>query len=431
MKTKEIEIGVLGLWHLGSVYASSLAKLGFKVTSYDHDKKIVSDLQKATPPIEEPGLAETISKYLNKTLTFTQNPTEAIKNKQYIFITYDIPVNEKDEIDLKIFDQTAKLLEKDISQNTTVVISSQVPVGTSRKLYEKLRQKVPSVNVIYFPENLRLGTAFESFLKADRVVIGSDSSAALNQFEKDFSALKTFFLKIGLESSEMVKHMLNSYLAMLISFSGELSDISEKVGADMTEVVKAIKSDRRVSPSAPLNPGLGFAGGTLGRDLKTLRKISQKYNYKPLLINSVYAVNQNRIPLLSQKIIQTLGKTKSKNIGILGLTYKPKTNTLRRSMSLELATLLKKLGLNLKAFDPAISSTIEGFNFLKIENSVDDFFKDLDLVVLMTDWEEFRDINWPRMGGNMKTANIIDTKNWLNRAELTKTGWNYQGIGVK
>jgi UDPglucose 6-dehydrogenase len=422
---KNKEIGVLGLWHLGSVYSACLAELGFHVTAWDFDSKIIKNLNKSIPPIEEPLLKKTIKEHLDRNLFFTNTPEVAIRNKSYIFVTFDVPVDDNDKIDTTIVDKAFALINKYISPRTTMIVSSQLPVGYSRKWLEKIGKKEPTVNIIYFPENLRLGTAFDSFLKPDRVIIGASNKKVLDQFEKDFVSFNCPFIKIGLESAEMAKHALNSYLAMMISFSSEIGDLCEILGSNIEEVVSALKTERRISPYAPLNPGLGFAGGTLGRDIQTLRKLAKTKNYNPILLNSIYRVNQNRIPNLLKKIKTLLPSLQGKNIGILGLTYKPNTNTLRRSMSLELAGILKKEGASISAFDPAIKKKIDKFNYIDIKRAESDFFQDTDLIVLMTEWPTFRKIDWGNNAKLMKNKFIIDTKNFFEKKFLENKGFRY------
>ncbi len=431
MKKTESSIGVLGLWHLGSVYSACLAKLGFEVAAFDPDSKVIERLNKGEAPILEPGLNEIINENLNKNLIYTNNPKEAIHDKDYILICLDIPVDDNDRIDIKPFKKISDLVVRYSSPHCTIIISSQIPVGTSRQLQNKLRKKNPKANVLCWPENLRLGTALDAFFKADRVIIGGDDLKSLEHFQKVFSSLDCPFVTVALESAEMTKHALNYYLALNISFASELGDLCELFGADASEVVKALKSDKRVSPNSPINPGLGFAGGTLGRDLQTLSKLSSKRSYRPKLIKSIYSVNQDRIPLLVNKISKQLSSLKNKQIGILGLTYKPNTNTLRRSQSLELADLLESKGAKLRAYDPAITTVVSSHKFMDICTNHKDFFNKLDCVVLMTPWSDFQKINYNNFSKLMNQKIIIDTKNYLDSLDLKESGFTYQGIGLK
>lgn len=426
MKNKSI--AVVGLWHLGCVYAASLSKLGFDVTGFDVNRKVVSRLNKGIPPIFEPELREIILNHINKNLVFS-NLEKTLKNKDYIFITHDVEVDDKDVVNMAIINKLFRIVLRNMSPKTVVVISSQVPVGTSRIFVNRFKKiGIEDPKVIYFPENLRLGQAFSSFLQPDRIILGSDDFFIMKQLEKDF-AFGCPVLYMGLESAEMVKHALNSYLALCISFSSELSDLSEKIGVDMTDVVKALKLDKRISMNAPINPGLGFSGGTLGRDIQSLRKIAGKTDSSSKLLDAIYLVNKERIPLLVKKMKSIIPLINGKTIGILGLTYKPKTDTLRRSMSLELAALLNKKRCTIKAFDPAIKKTIKRFPYVRVCTTQEKFFSGLDMVVLMTDWDEFKKINPLIIASLMNNALIVDTKNFLDSTLYRKSGFIYVGIG--
>jgi len=421
MKSKRI--GVFGLWHLGCVYATSLAKLGFEVEASDFDKRIVGNLQKGKPPIFEPGMEDIIKAKNNKGLNFV-DIKKLFKNKDYIFIAHDLPVDDQDRVKTKLIDKTVKLIKKYGEPETTYVISSQVPLGTCKKVAEVAKK------VIYFPENVRLGKAYETFLTPERIILGSNDRSLMEKFEKDFIVFNCPFIKMSWESAEMVKHALNSYLATCVSYSSELADLCELLGANMLDVVSALKTDKRVSPFAPINPGMGFAGATLGRDIKSLKYLGLKKKYKTKLFNTVYRVNQERLTWLIGKIKDNIGNIKGKNIGILGLTYKPGTNTLRRSMSLELAEKLNKVGAIIKAYDPVIVEKVETHKFINISKNYSDFFKDLDAVVLMTEWPEFKEINAKDAGKLMKKRVVFDTKNFLNKKLFEDNKFLYVGTGI-
>lgn len=428
MGRKSQNIAVVGLWHLGSVYAASLARMGFDVVGIDFKPEVVEGLQKGVPPIFEPELEDTIKKY-RKNLRFSSDMSD-LKDKAYIFITHDVEVNAEDKADLTVIKKIFAAIVKHVNPETIVVISSQIPVGTSRSLVKSLQKKgIQNPHVIYFPENLRLGTAFDSFLNPDRVIIGSDSAKALDAFEHDLQFTSPI-LKMNLESAEMVKHALNSYLATCISWSSEMSDLAETVGAHMPDVVKALKTEKRVSPYAPISPGLGFAGGTLGRDVQTLRSLGKASNYRTKLFDAVYGVNKDRLPMLIKKIEKVYPKLGKKKIGILGLTYKPNTNTLRRSMSVELAAQLNKKGSMVRAYDPLVNEPIAEMPFIKVSTEEDDFFKDLDMVILMNESREFLDIDSKRAAKHMKRRILIDTKNFLTRDSWEKQKFTYIGMGV-
>lgn len=423
------KIGCLGLWHLGCITSACLAHRGFEVIGFDIKKSVVKDLLKGKLPIFEPNLEELVKSNLGKNLYFTSDAQLAVSEKDYVFLALDIPVNNHDRVKLKPFYILFDFVKKYISSKTILVISSQVPVGTCRGLQDQLKKLNKEIPVVYFPENLRLGQAIQTFLQPDRIVIGTDDKKVREQFLKDFDLFKCPILEMNLESAEMSKHTLNAYLATMISFSSEISDFCENIGADATEVIKAIKTDARVSPSAPLTPGIGFAGGTLGRDLQTLKIISKKIDYTPKLIKAVYQVNRERLLYLVEKISNVLGSLSGKKIGLLGLTYKPNTNTLRRSQSLELANLLKKLGAEVRAIDPAINDSGTSINSVNVFQKYDYFFDRLDAIVLMTWWEEFKNLQPKMFAPLLKKRIIFDTRNFLDRKAYEKAGFLYVGIG--
>ena len=422
-KKNELSIGVLGLWHLGLVYSVSLAKSGYSVFGFDLDKENIAKLNRGDLPIFEPNLTKYCKKYLNKNLHFSSNAGEVIRNKDYIFITLDTPVDNFDNIDLGSIVTLCNLIIRYVSKKTTIVISSQVPVGTTRSLLKNL----PKSKIIYFPENLKLGTAINDFFKPAAIVFGSDDKKVVKQFLKDFPIFRCKVLEMSLESAEMVKHALNSFLALNISFASEISDLCELLKADASDVFLGLKSDPRVSPTAPISPGMGFAGATLGRDIKVLTNLANKRGYKAKLLNAVYEVNQDRLHYLLEKIKKVYPKLNGKKIGILGLTYKPNTNTLRRSRSIELANLLLAEKAKIKGFDPAIKD--QDADSLKIVNSYAELFKDLDLLILMTEWPQFRNIDLKTASNLMAKKIIIDTRNFLDRQKYVDNGFIYFGRG--
>ena len=395
------------------------------------DKKTIENLKNNRSVIAEPGLEENIKKYAGDLLFFSNDPSETIRNKKYIFICLDIPVDNHDRVNLKPFIKLFNLALQYSSLHSTIVISSQIPVGTSRQLRNQLKAKDQTLELIYFPENLRLGKGLKTFLHPQRIVLGTNNEKTANQFRQDFPFFDCPTLVMSLESAEMAKHALNSFLALNISFASEIGDLCEISGGNIKDVIDALKSDARISIQAPINPGLGFAGGTLGRDIQSLIKISRRHRYQPLLLKAAYKVNKNRLTYLMHKIKQILPDLSNKKIGILGLTYKPGTDTLRRSISLELVKRLHKEQSAIKAFDPSIKATLSVYPYLTICRSYNDFFRSLDLAILMTDWPEFKKINFQEIKSLMKEKIIIDTKNFWDYRKMSSLGFKYHPIGYK
>lgn len=422
-------IGILGLWHLGLVYSACLSKLGYSVTAFDFDKKLINNLNILKLPLYEPGLDDVISQHINRNLFFTNNPKNTIQNKNFIFICLDIPVNSNDELNLKLFDKIFDLILMYCSHSTIIVVSSQIPVGTSRILLRRLKSVHKSIELIYFPENIRLGEGLKSFLHPDRIILGSNTKSPTDILLKVFPIFNCKVIRMSYESAEMVKHALNSFLAINISFASEIGDICEFVGANLNDIRVALKTDKRISINAPINPGLGFSGGTLGRDIQLLRKLSYQHNYDAKLLKAAYEVNKDRLKFLLKKINKYYPSVNKKNIGILGLTYKPDTSSLRRSISLDLAKLLHRYGAKLRAFDPTIKNTIDRYPYIIIADSLIDFFQNLDMVILMTEWPEFQKIRIDTISKLMKNRIILDTKNFFDPNRFIPFGFIYSGIG--
>jgi UDPglucose 6-dehydrogenase len=286
-------------------------------------------------------------------------------------------------------------------------------------------------DVCYVPENLRLGEALNSFLKPDRIVIGANKDATMKKVKKLFEPIRCEKIGMSVESAEMAKHALNAYLATCISFINEISDICELSGASAVDVVKALKTDRRVSPYAPIKPGLGFSGGTLARDVQVLRKYGGMKNYRTKVLDAVMQVNDERAHFVRNKLEKLFGSLKSIRVGILGLTYKPGTDTLRRSLSLEIARDLISRGAAVKAFDPRVKNRIPGLPELEVCRDVSDVASGSDVLVLLTEWPEFRGLRLEKIKTIMRRPIFFDAKNFLEPEEFKKLKFKYIGVGYE
>lgn len=428
---RSLNIAVFGLSHLGLTYSVGFAKLQFNVTGFDFDKKIINSLSKGISHIFEPGFKHILKNHLHKNLYYTAKPKDALTAKDYLFVTFDLSLDKSDNVNVGILKKSFEIIAKNYTAKTTIVISSQVPLGTCEKLVNYLlkstRQKV---NLIYFPENLIVGSALESFLRPERMIIGATDSNTAKRFTSDFSCFNCPIFSMSIKSAEMVKHTLNSFLATCISFSSEISDLCELTGADINDVVKALRSDSRVGKFVPISAGLGYSGPTLARDIKTLINLARVKKYRPKLMQAVRVVNQDRLTVLIRKIKSVYPKLSEIRVGILGLTYKPKTNITVKSQSLALATLLHEEKSKIKAYDPAIKNKIKTHPFLEIKTDLYELFEDLDLLILMTPWEEFRHFYPNRVGNLMRKKVIIDSKNFLDYKMFQKNGFKYIGIGM-
>jgi len=433
MKLKN-KICVIGLWHLGCVVSSCLANAGYKVCGVDFTPEIINNLKKGKPPLYEPGLEELLVKNIkNKRIIFTDSFKDALDKASFIFLTFDTPVDEKDRLDLSIIYNACREIAEFAPQKFTLVIMSQMPVGTSKILKEFILKKNKDLlfEVVYNPENLRLGQALKRFTEPDRLIIGLENEIIKKKIEKLYSFIKATKIYMDLNSAEMTKHAINSYLAGSISFINEIADLCEVTGANAKKVAEGMKSDIRIGQYAFLNPGLGFSGGTLARDLQILRKIGKCKGVKTQIIDSIMAVNQNQNKKIVKKIKKIFGSISKLNITILGLTYKPGTSTLRRSAALEIAKKLISYKANIRAFDPMVNTLPETITGLRIFKNPYDAVKNSDLILLVTEWPEFKNLNFSKIKKLMRKPIIIDCKNFLDPEIFKNIGFNYCGVGVK
>ncbi|MBU3918533.1 nucleotide sugar dehydrogenase [Patescibacteria group bacterium] len=432
MKPKD-KICVIGLWHLGCVTSSCLADAGYDVCGVDFATEVINNLTKGKPPLYEPGLEELLVKNLkSKRVSFTNSFKDALDKAKFIFLTFDTPVDEKDRLDLSIIYSACEKIAKFAPEKFTLVIMSQIPVGTSKILKEfilKMNKRI-SFDVIYSPENLRLGQALKGFRKPDRLILGLENETLKKEIERLYFFIKSPKIYMNLNSAEMVKHAINSYLAGSISFINEIAGLCEVTDADAMKVAQGMKSDKRIGEYAFLNPGLGFSGGTLARDLQALRKIGESKGVKTQIINSILEVNQEQDKKLIKKIKSIFGSISKLNITILGLTYKPGTSTLRRSAALKIAQKLIFYKANVKAFDPMVD-TQKIVTGLKIFKNPYDAVRNADIVLLITEWPEFKNLNFSKIKKLMRKPIIIDSKNFLDPKILKDIGFDYYGIGVK
>jgi UDPglucose 6-dehydrogenase len=424
---------VIGLWHLGLVTSACLADLGQTVVGFDSDPQLIEGLRKHRLPLFEPGLEELVAKGIaEERLWFTANPQEALAGASHAIIAHDTTVDERDESDLSQVMATASLLTRHLEDGSIVVVSSQVPVGTCEQIQATIHRGKPSrdFGLAYVPENLRLGRAIERFKKPDMIVIGSDDPAAVSAVEELLAGIDAPRVVVDIRTAEMTKHALNAFLATGISFANEMANLCDEVGADALDVARALHLDQRVGPLAPLRPGLGFAGGTLARDLKTLRKLGKRNGSRTPLIEVVLRVNEQQSHVVTRKLTRVYGSLDGLRVGVLGLTYKAGTSTLRRSIALEIIGELTALGAAVRAHDPRANleelPDIASFEFCPDPCAVAD---GSDALVIVTEWPEFRDLDFAAMKKAMRQPLLVDAQNMLNAKEMTQMGFRHLGVG--
>jgi len=423
------KVGVVGLWHLGSVTCACLADLGYQVVGFENNNSIIQNLKQAKSPIFEPGLDELLKKNLeNKRLQFTTDIKEAVIDADYVFLTIDTPVDEQDIVDLTSIYEIIQEIAKFIVDNVTIIVQSQVPIGTCDELIKIIKQKRPDTKfgLAYCPENLRLGKAIDTFEHPDRIIIGSDNEQTTEKIKSFFEIINCPKITMDLKSAEMTKHCINAFLATCISFINWIGNICEKTGADVNMISEGLMSEHRIGNRLPLRSGLGFSGGTLGRDVKVLEELCKKIEVEPDFIQSILRINHEQNIRIVKKLLNFHHSLDGLKIGILGLTYKSGTNTLRRSTSIEIIKELLKLNSIVKAYDPSITS----IDYLKEKNfqlcmSPYEAAEETDALLILTDWPQFRELDYKRIFSSMKNPMIFDMKNFLDENNLKSLGFLY------
>ncbi|MDX1901562.1 MAG: nucleotide sugar dehydrogenase [Gammaproteobacteria bacterium] len=407
-----MKIAVVGLWHLGSVMSACLAQAGHEVIAYDPDVEIRNNFQKAKAPIFEPQLDALLQNTLQSgSLTVVQEMAD-LQKAEVVWITFDTPVDESDIADVAFVQKNIEAIAPYIDAKALLLVSSQLPVGTTRALKNYLPNK--NITVGYIPENLRLGKAIEVFTRPDRFVVGLETENDREKVAEIFRPLTTNLIWMSIESAEMTKHALNAFLATSIVFINEIATLCEQVGANATEVERGLKSEERIGPKAYLRAGEAIAGGTLLRDVNFLNKIAKEKNISAHLMSAVIDSNHNHKAWLLNKVQHVLPDLKNKVIAILGLTYKPNTNTLRRSTAVDIALRLNEMGAKIKAYDPMIQVLPENLSSaIELSSSIKNVLHEADALILATAWPEFQDADMSMWLDNMNDVRIFDPCHFL------------------
>lgn len=417
-----MKITVAGLWHLGCVTSACCARL-FDVTGLDEDAQAVEGLTRGNAPLFEPGLDELIKQGISAgRLRFTADAAAACAAADILWVTYDTPVNDDDDADAEFVLERIRRCVPLLRARAVVLISSQLPVGTCRKLEDEFG----GVAFAYSPENLQLGKAIAAFETADRTVVGTRNGSQHVLLKELLFPFCKRILWMRTESAEMVKHGLNAFLALSITFINELASLCEQTGADAKEVSDGLKSDVRIGPRAYLSAGGPFAGGTLARDVVSLMHAATQKGVRLDVIAAIKRSNDWHRSWAVRRLGEHLGDLCGRRVALLGLTYKPETDTLRRSLALELARSLAQSGAEVRAFDPAVRSVPE--EFLKMTDGAAAAAENCDALVVCTEWPVFRQIDWRAVTASMKRPLVLDANRFLEK-EMTGIRVEYLSVG--
>ncbi len=428
-----MKIGIVGIGYVGLTTAAMLSELGHDVVGVDIDEHKIANLNKGIIPIYEPGLDELVHKNMKaKRLIFITNMEEAIKKSDIIFICVGTPSKESGESDLSYVENVARSIAEHLDSYKIIVEKSTVPVETGEKVAETIQMyninNVP-FDVVSNPEFLREGSAVYDTFHPDRIVIGTSSEKAAELMKKLYEPLNTPIVITDIRSAEIIKHASNSFLATKISFINAIADICELTGADVTKVADGMGYDKRIGRQF-LNAGIGYGGSCFPKDVAAFIKIADKYGYNFKLLKAVEEINELQKFDFIRKVEKALWIVKGKNIGVLGLAFKPNTDDMRSAPSIEIINTLKHEGAIIKAYDPkAEEKAKEVLQGVEYYDNPYQVAENSDALLILTEWKEFSELNFEKIRDLMRTKIIIDGRNIFDPLKMKQLGFKYISVG--
>lgn len=428
---QSMKVGVVGLWHLGCVIAACLTKFGHRVIAYDENSQVIANLNQCFPPIYEPGLTEliTIAKKSNS-LYFT-NEVVDLKDLDIVWISYDTSLNDLGQADVNEIINRLRKLFPYFKNNALIIISSQIPVGTTQEISNIFRQNYQEkqLSFIYSPENLRLGKSIELFLHPDRIIMGIRSELNKVMIKKLLKPIAYKILWMSIESAEMTKHAINAFLATSIVFINELATLCEYYNVDVYSVAQGLKTDIRIGPDAYLTPGGAFSGGTLSRDLNYLVQKSNVLKLNKNFFQSILKSNQQHTKWIQNKLSENINDLRDKKVAMLGLTYKPGTDSLRSSLAVKLSLWLNLQGATVNAYDPIVKNLSSKLQkFINLQQDINSIFNNADIVIVGTEWPEFINIKIKHLNIKQITY-VLDMSGFLSKNFEGKKNIKYLKVG--
>ncbi|MEZ0395060.1 MAG: UDP-glucose/GDP-mannose dehydrogenase family protein [Anaerolineales bacterium] len=427
------QICVIGVGYVGLVTGACFADLGNRVLALDVNEKRIEGLKQGIMPIYEPGLKELVERNVRAgRLSFTTSYAEALKGTGYVFIAVGTPSGVNGEADMQYVAAAARSIAENMTGPLIIVNKSTVPVGTGDWVADIVRSAQPRplpFSVVSCPEFLREGTAIADFMNPHRTVLGSLDRQAAEKVAQLHLPLNAPILITDLRTAEMIKYASNAFLATKISFINEIADICEALGADVREVARGMGYDKRIGP-AMLEAGLGWGGSCFPKDVKALAYMAEEKGVPPSILKTVMTTNYERRRMAVRKVEAMLGALSGKVIGLLGLAFKPNTDDMREAPSVDIAQGLIAGGARLRAYDPVAMENARAL--LPAVDMFDDPYamaKGCDALVVVTEWNEFKQLDLKKLKKQMRTPVIFDGRNVYDPAEMRKLGFTYQGVG--
>jgi UDPglucose 6-dehydrogenase len=425
-------LAVVGAGYVGLTTGACLADLGNDVVVVDIDGDKIASLRAHRLHFYEPGLQEVVQRNTRAgRLSFTTVFAEAIPGADFVFMAVSTPEGEGGQADVSAVEKAAGAIAEAMDGPLVIVNKSTVPIGTGDMVSQIVESHngTHKVRVVSNPEFLREGSALQDFMNPDRVVIGAHDRAVAMQVASLYESLDAPILITDIYTAEMIKYASNAFLATRISFINEIARIAERVNADVKVVAEGMGLDRRIG-ALFLDAGIGFGGSCFPKDVKALAAIAEKYDYHPELLTAVMEINQDQRQLVVEKVEECLGELSGKVVGLLGLAFKPNTDDMREAPSLEIAKLLLARGATVRAYDPAAvdkaKAILPELDYLENAYAVAD---GADALIVVTEWNEFRNLDLARIRLSMRQPALVDGRNIYDPAAMRELGFVYRGIG--
>ncbi len=432
-RSAPMKVGVLGLCHLGSVTAACLAGLGHRVVGIDFDENRVAGLSKGIAPISEPGLAVLIEEGLASGNLRFSSTVNGAGDLDVLWVAYDTPVDDDDNADTDFVIAQIERALLGMRADVAVLVSSQLPVGSIRRLEQSstLKRKGRPPRIAYCPENLRLGNAVPDFLHPSRIVVGVRTVHERELLHSLLSPITESIEWMSVESAEMTKHAINAFLATSVVFANEIAAICESVGADAKEVERGLRTESRIGPRAYLSPGAAFAGGTLARDIVFLNRTARERGVTTPLLSSVLPSNDQHKHWVQRKLRALFANLSRTTVAVWGLSYKPGTSSIRRSLSVDLCDWMIREGAAIHVHDPMVANlpdrwrgAVERFDtpIAAVEGA--------DALVLATDWPMYRTISSEQLIQCSDRLVVLDPNRFIADLVATQRCLRYFGVGM-
>jgi len=428
------KICVIGTGYVGLVTGTCFADLGNEVICLDIDHERIASLKAGQMPIYEPGLEQLVKQNVAaERLFFTTDYAIALKDAEYAFIAVGTPSGNDGEADLRYVRSAAEAIADHVKNAILVINKSTVPVGTGDWVADVINRrrhgKALNFSVVSNPEFLREGSAINDFMNPDRVVLGSEDQSAADRVAQLYQPLRCTIMTTDLRTAEMIKYASNAFLATRISFINEIANICEELGADVREVARGMGLDKRIGPQF-LDAGLGWGGSCFPKDVKALEHMAVLHGTQPQLLQAVMEINRNQRRRAVMKLRKSLKTLNEKTIGMLGIAFKPNTDDIRDAAAIELIHLLQNEGAQIKAYDPQAMENASHVlkNVMLCENPYQ-VAEGADALVLATEWNEFKQLDFKKLKSIMKQTVILDGRNLWDASALKDLGFTYMGVG--